>query len=160
MWGLRCYLLFSAQGRRIIWQQGARRKEKPIVASTKDKHTTSVLPNSATLLFLLAVQIMKTVWRESKKKNMMINDKEAPRGKAMACIVSITCAWATRRFKRNKAHWFKSKHSLGSFGVVSERNLCDAEDSLDLSWSSALRIESNSDRTPKSMRIFPYRKLP
>ena len=160
MWGLGCYLLFSTHGRRIIWQQGVRRKEKPMVASTKDKHTKSVPLDSATFPFLLAVQMMKTVWSESKKKNMMISDNEAPRGKAMACIVSITCAWATRRFKSNQTHSLKSKCSLGSFGVVSERNLYDAEDSFDLSCSSALRIEGNSDRAVKSMGVFPYRKLP
>ncbi len=45
---------------------------------------------------LLAVQIINTVWRESKKKNMIINDNDAPRGRAIACIVSITCEFGPK----------------------------------------------------------------
>lgn len=99
--------------------------------------------------YLLAVQIIKTVWSESKKKNMIINENDAPSGNAIAWIVSIT---------------WECGADVGSKFIDSERSLYEDKLSFDLSWSNALRV-----RRTKHLSYFImckietqelYRKLP
>lgn len=74
--------------------------------------------------YLLAVQIIKTVWSESKKKNIIINENDAPSGNAIAWIVSMT---------------WECGADVGSKFIGSERSLYEDKLSFDLSWSNALR---------------------
>jgi hypothetical protein len=71
-------------------------KQNPLLLKLMEKW---MLFSTYFCFYLLAVQIMNTVWRESKKKNMIINDNDAPRGRAIACIVSITWELVTKKRK-------------------------------------------------------------
>lgn len=75
----------------------------------------------------------------------MIKDRDAPKGKAIAWIVSITCEFPAKvQRDENNGSWMHYFYKCDtqpdvSLVDVSFKYLWEDEDSLFLSWSSALK---------------------
>lgn len=84
--------LFLIHNLKIYWQAGRSRNAKAIDAITKIKEgLIKLFKTKSKFNHLLAVQNANNIDNESKKKNIIKREIDAPKGKQSACIVSSVC---------------------------------------------------------------------